>query len=217
MGRHREFDEEEALDAALAVFWEKGYEGTSFDDLTCATHVARPGLYAAFGNKESLFFKALDRYSEKYASTLTRALQEPTSFKVVASYLRETVRINTMYRSHPGCLGLNGAMACSAESEPIRLELVHRRARSEAALSARLKRAQKEADLPAASRPQTLARLVMSLAQGISVQAKAGVRKASLLEMVEQFLRFWPRRASKKSARAKAVPLPRATRTRARA
>lgn len=62
MGRRRQFDEREALGTALSVFWQKGYEGASIEDLTKATGVARPGLYAAFGNKERLFRKALDLY-----------------------------------------------------------------------------------------------------------------------------------------------------------
>ena len=206
MGRHREFDENETLDAVLEVFWEKGYEGTSYDDLTRVTGVARPGLYAVFGNKEQLFLKALDRYAEKYVSALWDCLNEPTAYRVVSSFLRKTVELNTRFRAHPGCLGLNGAMACSQEAEPVRLELVRRRARSEASLAARFKRALQEADLPAAAQPKTLARLVMSLAQGISVQAKAGAGRAALLEMVEQFLSFWPQPADHKPPRAKVAP-----------
>ncbi|MGI4812191.1 MAG: TetR/AcrR family transcriptional regulator, partial [Janthinobacterium lividum] len=83
MGRHRQFDEGEALEAALSVFWQKGYEGASFEDLTQATGVARPGLYSAFGNKEALFIKALDLYDAKYMGFMNEALSEPTSLKVV--------------------------------------------------------------------------------------------------------------------------------------
>lgn len=62
MGRNREFDIDQALDAALCVFWKKGYEGTSYTDLTQATGVERPALYSAFGNKEALFLRVLDRF-----------------------------------------------------------------------------------------------------------------------------------------------------------
>ena len=64
-GRPREFDVDEALDRALQVFWRKGYEGASLPDLTEAMGINRPSLYAAFGNKEELFRKALDRYAER--------------------------------------------------------------------------------------------------------------------------------------------------------
>ncbi len=64
MGRPRVFDVDEALDRALRVFWRKGYEGASLSDLTKAMRINRPSLYAAFGNKEALFRRALDRYAE---------------------------------------------------------------------------------------------------------------------------------------------------------
>ena len=75
MGRHREFDVEKALDAALCVFWRKGYEGASYADLTEATGVERPALYSAFGNKEALFRRALARYYERYLDYLPEALR----------------------------------------------------------------------------------------------------------------------------------------------
>ena len=76
MGRHREFDVDKALDAALGVFWSKGYEGTSYSDLTKATGVERPALYSAFGNKEALFLRALDRYYAHYLDFLPAALAQ---------------------------------------------------------------------------------------------------------------------------------------------
>ena len=128
MGRHRQFDEGEALEAALSVFWQKGYEGTSFEDLTQATGVARPGLYSAFGNKEEFFLKALDLYDAKYMGFMSEALNEPTSRKVVERILRGSACVHTLNSAHPGCLGINGALACSDDAEPIRRELIRRRA-----------------------------------------------------------------------------------------
>src|SRR3954463_3624794 len=78
-GRPRKFDADQALDAALAVFWRKGYEGASLPDLTEAMGINRPSLYAAFGNKEELFRRAVDRYVEGPACFLRKALAEPTA------------------------------------------------------------------------------------------------------------------------------------------
>src|SRR5947209_18177656 len=79
LGRPREFDVEKALDAALLLFWRRGYEGTSLAALTSAMGINVPSLYAAFGNKEALFRKVLERYLQRPASYLPTALQEPTA------------------------------------------------------------------------------------------------------------------------------------------
>src|SRR4051812_27971352 len=96
MGRHREFDVDRALDAALSVFWEKGYEGTSFEDLTRVTGVAKPGLYSAFGNKEAFFRKALDRYNEKYMGFMSEALNAGTTREVVRHVLEGSLAVQTL-------------------------------------------------------------------------------------------------------------------------
>ena len=82
-GRTRQFDVDEALDRALEVFWARGYEGATLPELTRAMGINRPSLYAAFGNKEQLFRKALDRYQTGPMSFLTEALRKPTARAVV--------------------------------------------------------------------------------------------------------------------------------------
>src|SRR3984893_8054267 len=86
MGRSRSFDIDRALDRALRVFWRKGYEGASLSDLTKAMGVNRPSLYAAFGNKEALFKKAIDRYVEGPGAFVRESLQQPTA-KAVAEHM----------------------------------------------------------------------------------------------------------------------------------
>ncbi len=193
MGRHRQFDVDDALDAALSVFWQKGYEGASFEDLTRATGVARPGLYAAFGNKEALFRKALDRYAAEYMRFMRDALNEPSAHEVVRRILEGAVEVLTLNGESRGCLGLNGALACSDEGEPIRQELISRRNAGEAALRARLDRAQQEGDLPASANCATLASYMTTINHGLAVQAKAGASKATLNAIVQHVLAAWPR------------------------
>jgi len=195
MGRHREFDPDKALEAALSVFWQKGYEGASFDDLTRATGVARPGLYAAFGNKEALFYKALDRYENTYNAFMSEALDEPTAFAVVERLLRDTARLHTLYPAHTGCMGLNGALACSDDAEPIRKDLAARRAASQRALHERLEQARAEGDLPASTDCEALAAFVMAVTQGMAVQAKGGANRQILDRVADQVLASWPKDA----------------------
>ncbi|KJE34920.1 TetR family transcriptional regulator [Thalassospira sp. HJ] len=192
MGRHREFDAEQVLDAALNVFWKKGYEGTSLDDLTRETGVARPGLYSVFGNKEALFLKALDSYEAKYMTFMQAALNEPTSYAVVAAILKGSFDLQTRNDVARGCLGVNGALACSDSAEPIRLELVRRRNASEQALCDRLERARQEGDLSEAADPAVLAKYVMTVSQGMAVQAKAGATKEHLEAVIKHVLATWP-------------------------
>jgi AcrR family transcriptional regulator len=194
MGRHREFDPEAALDAALEVFWSKGYEGTSYGDLSEATGVARPGLYTVFGNKEALFLKATDRYEAQYLGFMTEALGEPTAKAVVTRILFGSADAQTGRKTPKGCLGVNGAMACSEASEAIRRELVSRRQKSEKALRLRLQRAKVEGDLPADADPETLARYVMTMSQGMAVQAKAGAGREQLRRLAELVVDLFPGR-----------------------
>jgi AcrR family transcriptional regulator len=204
MGRPREFDVERALDAALCVFWRKGYEGASYADLTEATGVERPALYLAFGNKEALFRRALSRYYERYLAYVPEALARPTSREVVAHLLYSAADLHTRYPDHPGCLGINGALAASDETESVRQALIHARAAGEAKLRDRLQRAKAEGDLPETARPEALAAFVMAVAHGMAVQAKAGFRRDMLEAVAEQALATWPIPTSKPKAERRA-------------
>src|SRR5881397_2597277 len=105
-GRPRSFDLDKALDAALQVFWQKGYEGASLSDLTEAMGINRPSLYAAFGNKEALFRKVLDRYFAGPAAYVREALQEPTARAVVERLLLGAAESHSDPRHPQGCLAV---------------------------------------------------------------------------------------------------------------
>ncbi len=192
MGRHREFDVEKVLDSALCLFWRKGYEGTSYADLTEAAGIERPALYSAFGNKESLFRKALDRYSERYLHYLPVALKLPTSREVAAHILYKAIELNTRFPDHTGCLGINGAMAGSDETEPVRQALIDFRAAGQADIQERFERAKAEGDLPETASPETLAAFILAMTHGMAVQAKAGFSREMLNAIADQALSTWP-------------------------
>jgi len=192
MGRHREFDVEKALDAALCVFWRKGYDGASYADLTEAAGVERPALYSAFGNKEALFRQALARYNERYVDYIPEALQLPTARQVAAHILYNAADLNTRYPDHTGCLGINGALAGSDEAEPVRQALIDFRAAGQAQLRERFERAKAEGDLPKTAKSDALAAFVMAVTHGMAVQAKAGFSRDMLEAVAQQALSTWP-------------------------
>ena len=119
------------------MFWRKGYEGASLSDLTTAMGINRPSLYAAFGDKEALFRKVLDRYAEGPGSHALQALNEPTSRAVVEKLLRGGADLLTTPGSPRGCLLVQGALTCGNSAESMRRELISRRAASESALCRR--------------------------------------------------------------------------------
>ncbi|PYE90466.1 TetR/AcrR family transcriptional regulator [Phyllobacterium leguminum] len=192
MGRHREFDVEKVLDAALCVFWRKGYEGASYADLTEAAGVERPALYSAFGNKEALFRQVLNRYYERYLTYFPVALQLPTAREVAERILYSAIDLNTRYPDHTGCLGINGVLAGSDDAEPVRQALIDARAAGEAQLRERFERAKAEGDLPETAKPDALAAFLLAVLHGMAVQAKAGFSRDMLEAIAEQALSTWP-------------------------
>src|SRR5258705_13627764 len=103
LGRPRTFDTDKALDKALKVFWRKGYEGASLPELTRAMGINRPSLYAAFGNKEALFRKAVERYAQGPSGYTGAALELPTARAVVEELLRGGARTMTDPKCPRGC------------------------------------------------------------------------------------------------------------------
>ncbi len=191
-GRPRCFDADAALDRALQVFWRKSYEGASLTDLTAAMGINRPSLYAAYGNKEALFRKALDRYAEAADSAVRCALEEPTARGAVARVLRMAADGSACPSNPRGCLMVSAALACGEEAETIRQELAARRAGTEMLVRQRLERARAEGDLPAGASPADLARYVVTVLHGMSVQAAGGATRAELQRVAETALRVWP-------------------------
>jgi len=177
MGRPREFDVDKALDLALQVFWRKGYEGASMADLTETMGITKPSLYSAFGNKEELFRKALDRYVDGPGGYVQVALAKPTARAVLEHLLYGAADAVTDPDHPPGCLAVQGALSCGDAAESIKQELMSRRANGEEDLRKRFDRAIAEGDLPAASDAADLARYISAILQGMAVQAAGGTSR----------------------------------------
>jgi AcrR family transcriptional regulator len=171
------------------VFWRRGFEGASLGELTEAMGINRPSMYAAYGNKEELFRRALARYAEADMAYAGRALQEPTAYRVIETFLRANADAITRPDRPAGCLSIQGGLAAGSE---IADTLAASRQAGERALAERLGRAVDEGDLPAGTDAEALARYVMSVSEGNAVHAAAGVGRAALHATVDIALRAQP-------------------------
>lgn len=191
-GRPREFCVDNALAAALRVFWSKGYEGASMTDLTEAMGITRPSLYAAFGNKESLFRKALDLYEREKLDYMGIALSEPTARGVAKALMLGGLK-NQLGEDEPhGCLGVISSVACGTEADSIRQEVLERGKVAKRAMNERFERAKAEGDLPAHVDVEGLSGFLFAVLQGMAVQAGAGASRADLERVIETSLMVWP-------------------------
>ncbi|WP_410622782.1 TetR/AcrR family transcriptional regulator [Amycolatopsis sp. cmx-8-4] len=192
IGRPRGFDADAALGRAMAVFWEQGYEGASLADLTGAMGITKTSMYAAFGNKEDLFRKVLERYEQGPAAYVARALRQPTAREVATTFLAGSVATSTHPGDPAGCLSVQGSLAAGEAGRTARDLLTAWRDRGRVHLRDRFRRAVDDGDLPPDADPELLARYVMTVANGIAVQAAGGAGHDELQQVADVALRNWP-------------------------
>lgn len=193
LGRPRAFDTDKALDQALTVFWERGYEGTSISDLTHAMGINPPSLYAAFGNKEALFKQALDRYEAQRDAILKEAFAAPTAREAISNLLAASVERLSDKTAPPGCLMVQAALCGGEDCESVKRDLAARRVKGELMIRDRLKRAKADGDLPSRADPAALASYVAAVIQGMAVKATAGATRKELRDIATLALNAWPR------------------------
>jgi len=183
MGRPREFDAETALDQAMEVFWRHGYEGATIAQLTEAMGINPPSLYACFGNKEGLLKAALDRYTKLRGVWMDEVVAAPTARDVAERMLMGIADKQTDPANPPGCLLVQGGIACGSGSENVPFELAARRAENEDQLRDRFIRAKAEGDLKPNSDPAALARYVLAVSVGMGVMASSGADREALRQV----------------------------------
>jgi AcrR family transcriptional regulator len=189
MGRPIGFDKEAALDAAMKAFWERGYEGTSIADLTEIMGLNPPSIYAAFGDKKTLFQLAAKRYAEGPAQYQAKALREPTLGGVIRALFRNTVEFLTDPEHPSGCMTLTGAMACSVEAESAKEFMAEIRRQNEAALRVRLQQASKSGELATEVNIDDYARYLSTLVGGLAIQSANGVSRAEMKRIADMAVR----------------------------
>jgi AcrR family transcriptional regulator len=183
MGRPREFDAETALDQAMEVFWRHGYEGATIAQLTEAMGINPPSLYACFGNKEGLLKAALDRYTKLRGVWMDEVVAAPTAREVAERMLMGIADKQTDPANPPGCLLVQGGIACGTGSENVPFELAARRAQNEDQLRDRFVRAKAEGDLKETADPAALARYVSAVSVGMGVMASSGADREALRQV----------------------------------
>lgn len=191
-GRPLAFNQDEVLDKALNVFWSHGYEGASMAELTEALGINKPSIYAAFGNKEALFRKALVRYTTGPAAFVGQAMKEPTARQAVEKLLKQAAEFFSDKSTPNGCMIVQGALTCGQNSLAIQQELIAYRGNFEASLTKRFELAKAQGDLSSNVNAKQLAKYIATIHQGMSVQATSGATREELLAIVEMAMKNWP-------------------------
>ncbi|MEU6087996.1 TetR/AcrR family transcriptional regulator [Streptomyces sp. NPDC047085] len=191
-GRPRSFDRATALEKALLAFWRHGYEATSVADLTRVMGIGAPSLYAAFGDKRTLFEEVVRVYADTHGAFGDRALaEEPTARAAVERTLRQAAAAYTD-PAHPyGCLVAHAATNCT--SPEVERLLRERRTAAVAALEARIRADATAGLLPAGTDSAALARHTAAMIQGMSQQARDGASREELEALAEIAMAIWPR------------------------
>jgi AcrR family transcriptional regulator len=191
-GRPRSFDRSQALDAATRVFWQHGYEGSSISALTSAMGINRPSLYAAFGDKAALFREAVARYGTGPGRYVRRALGQPRARQVAEMLLHGAVANATDPATPHGCLWVQGALVTGAEASTLRASMADLRDGGTAQIRERMERAVREEDLPSGTDVAALTLFLVSVMNGIAVQASSGQSREALSQVADLAMRIWP-------------------------
>lgn len=191
MGRPREFEIDDAIERATGLFWRKGYEGTSLTDLTKTIGISPPSFYFAFGSKEGLFKKVIERYLNEQAKIAETAFRKPTARAVAKHFLRGYASVLTDPQHAPGCLIVNSALPC-ALGDPVREWLAEIREEMRTRLRDRFADARRSEKFPAGMDAESLARLVLVIAGGMAVEAQSGATRKELHRTIALALPPWP-------------------------
>lgn len=191
-GRPRSFDRAAALRRAMEVFWAKGYDGTSLADLTAAMGINPPSIYAAFGSKEGLFREAVELYSASEGDNIWTGMTDaPTARAAIESMLRASAESFSRPGKPRGCLIVLGALNADASNEAVCSALREQRAGNVRQLRQRLERGVADGELPNTIDTRAIATFYASVQHGMSILARDGASRKSLLAVADCAMTAW--------------------------
>ncbi|MGO4173527.1 TetR/AcrR family transcriptional regulator [Bosea sp. TAF32] len=191
-GRPRSFDRQFALQRAMEVFWDRGYQAASMSDLTGAMRINSPSLYAAFGSKEELYREAIAHFAATESDDILSPLQDaPTARAALEGYLMASAETFTGPGRPPGCMVVLSAVNAVGVGEETSRILREMRAGSVTMIEKRLIRAVAEGELPASLDLRALASYYVTVQQGMSIQARDGASRAMLEAIVQGAMAAW--------------------------
>jgi AcrR family transcriptional regulator len=195
-GRPRSFDRDAALESAMQVFWEKGFEATSISDLTQAMGLNPPSIYSAFGDKEALFLEAVQRYADDNRESCPYC-DEPTARGAIEKLLTYSAHELTE-SSHPrGCLMAMATTTAANSSDKLQKFIAQKRSGARDSLRERIKQGLKDGDVPAGTDAIALADFYFTILAGMALQAREGATRKSLLATVAQAMTLFPKASSR--------------------
>jgi AcrR family transcriptional regulator len=193
VGRPREFDRDAALEAAMFLFWRKGFAATSMNDLCDAMGVRSPSLYAAFGSKEALYLEAVEHYVRTQGPPVWDKLAEGATARAgIENLLIAGTESLPKSRATPaGCMAM---LAAVGDEWPAAIARVVKKVRLEVlgTLRSRLENAVAKGELPASTDIDGLSRFYLSVFQGMAIQARDGATQAELRAVATAAMGAWP-------------------------
>lgn len=191
-GRPKCFNEQHALQQAMLLFWEFGYEATSISDLTTALGITAPSLYSAFGDKAELFHRCLAHYLEHESCAMAQIFNRAKTAQIALEiYLHESVKSLIQVDKPTGCMLVMATMNCSSQNNAIQKDLLIKRQQIKETILNRLIQGQQQGDLIESADVVAMADFYLTVLQGLSLQARDGLQYPQLMKVVEHALKAW--------------------------
>lgn len=191
-GRPKCFSEQQALEKAMLLFWEYGYEATSINDLTQALEITAPSLYSSFGDKASLFYRCIDYYLEHEACPIVPIFEQAKTAKVAFEiFLYNSIQRLIQPNKPSGCMLVVAAVNCSEQTHEVQKKILEKRLKEKEKLRQRLQQGVLDGDLLADTPIDEMTDFYATVLQGLTLQARDGASQAQLHKVVEHAMRLW--------------------------